>query len=129
MSLANVIKPSSGLPKYVHKDFPALMWKPDGTTYVAASAADVLPDSTPFHPSNAPTVKPAAQATTGPTLTKEETVEQLKAGGIAHNPAASHSKLYNLLLNGVKAALVQADIVFDETTTDVKALLALLPSE
>lgn len=130
MSIENVIKPTSHLPKYKHSEFPAMYWKADGSNYVAKTAADVLPDTTPYHPDNAPKVEakaPAPGANELP-LSKDEVVAALSEGGITHNPNKSHAKLYSLLLAAVKAALDEAAIAYDAAETNVKTLMALLPS-
>ena len=70
----------------------------------------------------------AAPAATGKlTLNKAETIANLAAGQIPHDPAASHKSLYELLLNGVKNALSEAGITYDAASTDAKALLDHFP--
>lgn len=127
----NIIKPTSNLPKYQHSDFPALFWKPDGTSFTANSAADVAEGDTPYHPKNAPVeadkVEAAPPVTGKPTLNKAETVAALASGGVEHDPAKSHKSLYELLLDSVKAALTEAKVEFDTASTDAKELLAKLP--
>jgi hypothetical protein len=140
MSLANVIRPESKLPQYTHQDFPAMYWHADGTSYVAKSADEVIASTTPYHPEDkeraaaAKAAQAAAKATAaakGPshTLTKAETIAQLQAGEIPHDPTASHKSLYELLLTGIKNALTEGKIEFDATSNDAKALLGLFPKE
>lgn len=125
----NIIKAASTLPKYTHSDFPAMYWKPDGTSYRADSAADVAEGDTPYHTSAAPAAatKVEAAAPVKPTLTKAETVAALNSGGVEHDAAKPHKILYELLLTSVKAALSEAKVDFDDTSTDAKDLLAKLP--
>lgn len=134
MAEHNIIRPSSSLPKYTHSDFPALYWKPDGTNFTANSAADVAEGDTPYHPNSAPVAAPKvatpkveAAAPVKPTLTKAETVAALNSGGVEHDAAKPHKTLYELLLTSVKAALSEAKVDFDDTSTDAKDLLAKLP--
>ena len=135
MSIDNVIKPESKLPKYVHQDFPAMYWHADGTSYVAKNAGEVVAGTTPYHPDDkerAAAAKAAAASTAPaaagkPTLNKAETIANLAAGQIPHDPAASHKSLYELLLNGVKNALSEAGITYDAASTDAKALLDHFP--
>lgn len=132
MSLANVIKPTSRLPQYVHKDFPAMFWNQEtGEPVTVNSEAEIPEGYKPYHPNSERAQEAAAlaaaQAPAGLPLTKEEVLAHLEQGGIAHNPAKSHKNLYNLLLTSVKNALAQAEIEFDAESTDVKALLELLP--
>lgn len=128
MSIDNVIKPTSHLPKYIRSEFPALYWKADGTSYTAKSADDVVAGSTPYHPSNAPKEEVKAPGANDLPLTKDEVLAHLQEGGIAHNPNKSHGKLYDLLLAAVKAALDEAKVPYAADETNVKVLLALLPS-
>lgn len=129
MAEHNIIRPSSSLPKYTHSEFPALYWKPDGTSFTANSAADVTEGDTPYHPNSAPVAAPKTEAAAPvkPTLTKAETVAALNSGGVEHDAAKPHKTLYELLLTSVKAALSEAKVDFDDTSTDAKDLLAKLP--
>ena len=130
MSLANVIKPASSLPKYTHQDFPALFWNQEtGEPVTVKDEASIPAGYKPYHPNSAPKAAAPAPATNALPLNKDEVLAALKEGGIPHNPAQSHGKLYNLLLAAVKAALDEAKVTYDAAETNVKALLALLPSE
>lgn len=134
MSLANVISHAKTLPGGNPSAFPALMWKPDGTTYTANSAGEVQPDSTPYHPDSAPVTEAVKAAdpgakppkTTFP-LTRKEVVKHLQDGGIDFAQNTPHAELYALLLESIKNALVAAEVPFDAESTDAPALLELLP--
>lgn len=131
MSQANVIRPANGLPQYVRSEFPAMFWNQEtGVPVTVNSEAEIPAGYKPYHPASAPAdaVKAPVIAAGKPTLNKAETVQHLSDGGIEHDPAASHKSLYELLLAGVKNALTEAKIAFDDTSTDAKALLGLFPS-
>lgn len=127
----NIIRPSSGLPRYAYKDFPAMFWNQDTAESKIVNSADEVPAGwKPYHPSSADKAKPVQeQPAAKPTLTKAEVIQHLTAGEVEHNTTASHKSLYELLLTSVKAALTDAKIPFDENSTDAKALLELFPKE
>lgn len=135
VSRDNLIPSTPPIPRGVPADFPAMMWKPDGSSYVANSAAEVQPDSTPYHPDSAPApeaVKAAYPAKpTQPNaqfpLTRKEVVKHLEDGGIDFKHNAPHAVLYGLLLEAVKNALIASEVPFDAESTDAPALLELLP--
>jgi hypothetical protein len=132
MSLANVITPDKTLPGGNPSAFPAMMWKPDGSSYLAADESEVQPDSTPYHPDNAPEKAPAkilAPAVQAPKMTRDEIVKHLTEGGIAFDPTMKDKKLYALLVTALKNALAAARIEFDPESNDAPALLELLPKE
>ncbi len=126
MAQANVITANTTLPGGARTPFPAWYWRADGVSYLANSDAEIEPGSTPYHPDNAPAAKPKADALT---LSKKETITQLKAGEIKHDPQASHADLYALLVAGIKNALSTANIEHDANSNDAKALLELFPKE
>lgn len=122
MSLANVISRAKLLPGGNPSPFPAMYWRADGSVYVAATAAEIEPDTTPYHPNSAPDHDAL-------NMTKAEVIQHLTAGGIPFKANKSLAALYALLLEGVKNALVADGIQFDPTTADAKALLELFPKE
>ena len=126
MGIANVPLPPSVArsSQKAGKDFPAMYWPPEGEPKVFNTASEVPAGWTPYHPANAPTGATEA----APSMTKKEVVAALKQGDIAHDPKASHESLYALLLSGVKTALTDSKIAFDDGETDVKKLLGLFPT-
>lgn len=130
MSLDNVIKPSSNLPKYTFQGFPAMFWNQEtGESVLVKSENEIPPGYKPYHPNNAPVIAPEVASAGKPTLTKAETIAQLSAGEVEHDPAASHKSLYALLLSSIKNALGEANIDHDANSTDAKGLLELFPKE
>lgn len=130
MSIDNVIRPHTTLPRGARGDFPAMYWKEDGESYIANNENEILPGSTPYHPSNATDkAPPAAKPAPAFSLTKQEVVKHLMAGGVKHKATQSHAALHDLLLTSVKNALTEADIAFDPESTDAAALLELFPKD
>lgn len=134
MSRDNLIPSTPPIPRGEPAAFPAMMWKADGSSYVANSAGEVQPDSTPYHPDSAPTPEVVKAADLGakppkPTLplTRKEVVKHLQDGGIDFAQNTPHAELYALLLESIKNALVAAEVPFDAESTDAPALLELLP--
>lgn len=136
MSRDNLIPSTPPIPRGEPADFPAMMWKPDGSSYVANSAAEVQPDSTPYHPDSAPApevVKQADKSEAGNKtqaqfpIKRRDVVKHLQEGGIQFDNTASHAELYALLLTAVKNALIASEVPFDAESTDAPALLELLP--
>jgi hypothetical protein len=132
MGIENVISTAKTLPRGNPSPFPAMYWRANGESYIANTGSEIEEGSTPYHPDNAPAkaeTPSEPQKAGAPTLTKEETILQLQAGQIEHDPALSHKKLYVLLLSGIKNALTAANIEHDATSTDAKALLELFPKD
>lgn len=134
--------------------FPTHRWdSKTGLMSVANSAADVKPDSLPCHPNDpdraekvkadpvAAVTSTAASPTSSATkpaaspvaphksMSRADVLKALEEGGVDIPQDASHADLYATLVASVKAALAQAKIPFDATSTDAKALLALIPAE
>ena len=126
MSADNLISATKKLPNGNPTPFPAMYWHADGSNYIANSAADVLPNTTPYHPDGT-RVEPETTAELALPLTKDEVIEHLTAGGVKFKERWTHQRLYDLLLESIKNALVEAKIEFDAASTDAKALLEHFP--
>lgn len=114
-------------------EFPKYYYSPAGVQIVANSIGDVPEGYTPYPLADtarvaAAKVAAAAAAPVALPLNKKAVIYNLRQGGIEHDPSASHESLYALLLTGVKAALTDAKVEFDETESDVKKLLGLFPT-